>query len=264
MTSQDSFTRDMADWATHYMRPHTEARLAARSAAPGSVVPPPELTEEETRFMRLFEAFTEISASYEAILDTRVYVGRFPFARTRISRSRYLAQQIAVYFNEIYILKERLIEFAKLMKESFRHGPFKARVDAVVTPVFKRVSHSLAEITATRGSHVHDRRYTDSDLHMLDFYDLMHRTGRQEFEYDYKIHYALARSKWIKVIDDNESALEILLEDYFKAAHQALFASGAPLDVTQNPERRPSNTQTKAATVPSDIQAPTTAPTGVS
>jgi hypothetical protein len=45
------------------------------------------LTRSEQIGMNLFAGFNEISHSYDTLLDIEVYVSRFPYANTRITRS---------------------------------------------------------------------------------------------------------------------------------------------------------------------------------
>jgi len=87
----------------------TEARQAvgARAGLSGYDA----LTRSEQIGMDLFAGFNEISHSYDTLLDIEVYVARFPYANTRITRSGHLRFIIEAYLHESYTLVERLNDY---------------------------------------------------------------------------------------------------------------------------------------------------------
>jgi hypothetical protein len=74
------------------------------------------LTRSEQIGMDLFAGFNEISHSYDTLLDIEVYVARFPYANTRITRSGHLRFIIEAYLHESYTLGERLKTYPTLSK----------------------------------------------------------------------------------------------------------------------------------------------------
>ena len=65
-------------------------------------------TPSEVFFSKLHDGFSEISDSYYCLLEIEIYIGRFPYRNTSISKTRHLAYHMENYLNEIYILRERL------------------------------------------------------------------------------------------------------------------------------------------------------------
>ena len=67
-----------------------------------------KITPHDIFFSKLMVGFNEIYDSYSSLLDIQVYIDRFPYCKTRVSKTRYIAYHMENYFNEVYILKERL------------------------------------------------------------------------------------------------------------------------------------------------------------
>jgi hypothetical protein len=60
---------------------------------------------------RLFKPFSSIFKSHETLQNIEVYIRRFPFRGTRVSPVTYLRHNIEVYLQEVYVLRQRVIDF---------------------------------------------------------------------------------------------------------------------------------------------------------
>jgi hypothetical protein len=50
-----------------------------------------KITPHDIFFSKLMVGFNEIYDSYSSLLDIQVYIDRFPYCKTRVSKTRYIA-----------------------------------------------------------------------------------------------------------------------------------------------------------------------------
>jgi len=98
-----------------------------------------KLSQEEAFFGKVFRGYIEICNSYNCLKDIQVYIGRFPYNDTSISKVAYLIYHIVNYMNEVYVLKERLSAYltkiGRLYKNDQRHN----EILKLTKPIFKIV-----------------------------------------------------------------------------------------------------------------------------
>jgi hypothetical protein len=197
------------------------------------VAPPkqPKLTRDEHFTVKLFRGFTEIHACIERLKDCETYIGRFPFKGTRVSRAAYLQHVVETHLHELYILRERLIGYATLIRRQYRHDRNAQLVDEVTTLLEEYVSTAFAGFTRVRGSHVHQFRHSNDDIERLELLALLQKGGDKHFSNAIRIlgrtaipetHMRLKAQakKW------NSSASKAL-EEYFKALLPLVFTADA-------------------------------------
>jgi len=185
------------------------------------------LSKRELFFREVFYRFIEIHASYIVLKNIEVYIGRFPYNKTDISKARCLSYHFTNYISEIYILRERLnaylTKIGRLYKEDRRHHT----VLEVTRPMFKIIRDTFSEIVKTRGIHVHQLRYTDKDLDRLNTLELLVRNDGVDFieqlpDY-YELEYKNIRRKWKKIVKQNNEVFRELFNIYFGALLKILF-----------------------------------------
>jgi hypothetical protein len=176
----------------------------------------------------IFKGFTEISDSYQRLQDVSIYIRRFPFAGTDVTRSRYLHFVVEAYLQELYLLRERLIAYPKLIARGYRTGRRADGARRVASPLRDLVAKALAGPSQARGLHVHKGRYGDDDLNRLDTLELLasrasHDDGRHAFALLYRKAYSGARKKWLAQVRSNNDELQVLLNLYFGVIYPLLF-----------------------------------------
>lgn len=115
--------------------------------------------DRETIFLaELFNGLSEIHNSYESLQDAELYVRRFPFGGTRITRDRYLRYVVENHLHEIYILKERLVKYLRRVERLYKKDKQLASIRRGAAPLYKLVSQSLSPLTTSRNTHVHNFR----------------------------------------------------------------------------------------------------------
>jgi hypothetical protein len=81
-------------------------------------------------------------------------------------------------------------------------------------------------IVATRGRHVHDKRYSDDDLERLFMLELTAenetKLGKALHEL-FKVEFTICRGKWLERMKTNNNVVEELMGVYFTILHPFIF-----------------------------------------
>jgi hypothetical protein len=109
----------------------------------------------------------EVNASVAMLEDIPIYLKRFPFSKDQISKLNYLRHHIEFFFNQIYILQERIKIYLKFIEKSYNKAETK-HVSETATKLIKDVCDCLQSPTSIRGNHVHIEQYNEPDLHRLE------------------------------------------------------------------------------------------------
>lgn len=188
------------------------------------------ISPEEEFFRKIFYGFNEIHESYECLLDLTIYIRRFPYGKTRISKVRHLRSNIEVFLNEVYMLKVRLVAYLRVIERAYRTTERGPKVKAFLRPVHEMVSSSLKPIVDVRGSHVHETRYSDTDLDKLGTLDLLVVHGKMdELRPLYQFEYKNIRRKWFRIMQDVNGGINALLDGYFAPLYKLVFDEGGNL-----------------------------------
>src|SRR5688572_20788525 len=97
-----------------------------------------------------------------------LYLSRFAFAKQGVRASTYIQFHMGHYYNEGYILSERIKVFSTALQRQFRKDPkAPSNLDAQINGVIKAVQRLFEPLVKTRGAHVHQQRYSDAELARL-------------------------------------------------------------------------------------------------
>jgi hypothetical protein len=174
--------------------------------------------------MDLFAGFNEISHSYDTLLDIEVYISRFPYANTRITRSGHLRFIIEAYLHESYTLCERLKSYSKLISRRLAGHLPKIDYKGTCKRAGELAAAGLKNVVIIRGEHVHQRRFSTADLDRADLYDLLRtHMGDGQTRMFGEYTYREARKKWLATIRTNNRDLARLLDLYFLLLHPLVF-----------------------------------------
>ena len=185
---------------------------------------------KEIYLKRIFDGFLEIHSSYQALTDIEIYINRFPFSATSVTKPRYLRYHVENYFNEMYLLKKRLLAFLTIIGRNFRKDSRHSDVLAATRPLFRIVDDSLEDIVDIRGRHVHQKRYSDTQIDRLELMELFSRTVKEDDELSmalktfYQFEYKRIRSEWKSQIKQNNETVNKLLMIYSDNLHPILFS----------------------------------------
>ena len=179
------------------------------------------MTPFDVFFSKLFAGFNEIYSSYYSLLDIEVYLRRFPYPNTKISKTRYLAYHMENYLNEVYILKERLSSYCTVVGRLYRNDQTVKDLKGAVRDLSGIVQKSLKGITNTRDIHVHSSRFTDEDLDRLSSIELINRGPNEipPLKTVYKVAFRNTRKKYGVAIKRNNEEIRKILDAYFEVLY---------------------------------------------
>lgn len=166
----------------------------------------------------LFEGFTEISNNIDTLKLINVFINKKPPKDTEINYSNYLTYHIHNYFQEMYILKERLTTYATKVQRKYKKVTEEDLIQNVKDMIID-TTKSLASITGDggiRNLHVHEKKYTDEELNWLSSTTFLVNARHVRYTPAQKDAYKKARNKWSKVIEGNNRNLDVILDKYFE------------------------------------------------
>lgn len=186
-------------------------------------VAPAELPPEERFAVDTFHGFMEIRGTLERLHDIELYVRRFPYRGSRVTRERYLRFHIEAYFHEAYILRERLSAFGKRSTRAYKRGARRER-SVRVAQQLETIVASLDDVVEVRSRHVHESRFEEMRLLNLATLELIERNSRDPiWSQLLKGHYPLVRRYWAGWVREMNSSIEELLNMYFVSLHPLMF-----------------------------------------
>jgi len=169
---------------------------------------------QDAAFQAVFTGLTEISSSIEALTLTENLLALTPPRSKRIKKDEYLKFLVAAYLQEVYILRERLVKYAKKIARLYAKHLGRDPAAALFEPLLASVDATLQGVTTTRGSHVHSQRFTDQDLDLVAMLSLVESINPSP-EYDLRLYYSLASGKWHQTVKKNNAETLKLLDIYF-------------------------------------------------
>jgi hypothetical protein len=173
---------------------------------------------------RVYRATNEVAAVMEHLLDYEVYIRRFPFKGTRVTKARYLTTMVANYYGELYILKERIKALIKLIEEIYARGESKRTIEKITKPLFHYNSSVFEKAKNTRSTHIHKRRHTDDDLSRIEGLEVMTDGDTEGVFTQYSdIVYRKSRKKYLEQIRDANVAIERVLDKIYDALYPIVF-----------------------------------------
>ncbi|WP_124834097.1 hypothetical protein [Burkholderia sp. Bp9031] len=241
-TGYKRFSRCVLDWSARIITAAQKDNIEIGGSFWGAiagkpvVASPTPLIEKHQALIDIFYEYTEVHETLEAIKDIRVYVARFPFSGTRVSPGRYLAHQVGIYLNEIYILRVRLVTLTKEIQNKLSKSSTKSVTAPLIKPLFKIIKTSFDGIEKTRGHHVHTRRFSDDDIRRISTLELL--SSEIDWAKDLsRFVYKQTRRQWLTRMLNNEKVIEELLDHYGDALWSSLFAPGMMFDMSELPEK---------------------------
>ena len=185
-----------------------------------------ELSKSEKIFAKIFSGFEEIDFSIQALKDIEKYISTFPYKSKKITKYRYIRYHTENYFNEMYILKERLFSYLTIIERVCRKKDSSFNNSKLIE-LREIVNNNLKNIINIRGQHVHKYRLEDNKLESLKlieiFFPAEENGDGKMFKEIYDKIYLDTRDYWKKYIEDNNRKLINLLDIYSKSIIDILF-----------------------------------------
>ena len=179
---------------------------------------------------KVFRGFYEVQKSIDALEDIVLYAGRFPYKNTRVTPERHLQFCVEAYLSEVYILRERLVAYLKMVQRQYKGEVGLRAVRTQCQFFLKGLVSSLEGMVRVRGAHVHEYRYTDPDIDRLGTFALLSRSDDSEFSRTmrtfFRTEYRTVRKKWRRTLLTNNKTIKLLLDPFFDSLHTLMFERG--------------------------------------
>ena len=175
---------------------------------------------------RLFSGFIEIHESLERLRSFKVYISRYPYSGTKITKGQYLRYTLENYLHEFYILKERVKSYINTIDRLYKKDVRYSKISSELKPLAKVISAVFDDLLKARGIHVHQNRYTDSDIDRLGTLEFFAQNAKDimpEMDILYEIHYKEMRRKWKETISLRNNYLEKALNIIFEKIYSVIF-----------------------------------------
>lgn len=183
---------------------------------------------------RLFVPFGAIHKSYEALQDIEIYFRRFPYSGTRVSPVNHLRHNIYVYLEEVYILRQRLIDYLNILEKDYADDPQGKQIKGINQPLCQMLKKHIQPMIAARKIHVHEGGYDEDALIRLDSLELLANYKLQNdaedkrwptylYKQEYKVGYKQERKRWSKLVRNWNVTIEKLADAYFKSIGPIIF-----------------------------------------
>ena len=205
------FEKLVADFSPEYLKPFYDAKLKNENLYP---------SQKDLEFI-IFNGLNEITASLENIKLTLASISLVPPKSKKINRSDYLKYHIHVYLQEIYILKERLNEYATTLQRRYTKINKEINVKEYITPLFQIVKMMFNDITNVRSKHVHAQRFSDSDLDWLSSTTFLSKF-HDEYELPSKRIYKKVSQEWETTIKKNTKEINKIIDIYFNTIYAVI------------------------------------------
>jgi hypothetical protein len=195
------------------------------SKTDGPTIVQRHLTRHETVLRDLFYGFIEILRCIERLTQIETYIRKMPgfkeYKRKNITDTAYMKYHIEKYFEEMYILKERLIRYLRKIKKYYKRD---VNIQTELAKMEDLLNKSLDGIISTRGRHIHESRFTDEDINRLELYDLLLSTGMpRRAESLFRAESRRVRRNWLARIKGNNRDLMKVMDFLFEYLHVLVF-----------------------------------------
>lgn len=192
----DELQMMMADFASAYLQPAWEKQKAGEK----------HQLPSDQQFYEVFEGFTEITSTLEALTLIEHLIRLLPPKSKRIDKDSYIKFLVGSYLQEMYILEQRLSAYANKISRMYHRPSLKPELRKIV---YK----PLEAIISIRGSHVHQRRFTDKRLDTVAAFALF-RKVKSPLGEDLEFEYKLAQLEWVKRVKENNQETRKIIDEY--------------------------------------------------
>jgi hypothetical protein len=169
--------------------------------------------------MKAHQPLSEVIASLQKIADIPIYICNYRYEDEGVSRLNYLRYHIEAYFNELYILQDRLGKYPVVLKRAYRSHERSDDIDKACDKLKSLVDGVFEGFKKLRGAHVHEERYDDSDLRRLSLLESLSQSDGgipKEIEKLFHETFDATCKKWVSVIEENFNAFGDLMDGYFR------------------------------------------------
>ncbi len=172
----------------------------------------------------------EIFNTYESLLDAEIYIRKFPYSRTRISKSRHLKSIITSHLQNIFILRERMVRYLKVLRKRYsKNSSADGKLTLEITKILEDYTKdAFSHLNSVRNIHVHVEELYDAELEqlaLLESFIINNSTisSLDEFKEYYDFEFNRIRKNKIKEIKKINADTEEALDMFFGLIYSIVF-----------------------------------------
>jgi hypothetical protein len=176
-----------------------------------------QYSNEEKTLLVIAENMREISYILNYLNDSKLYIYSkpAPFIKNKIPNGRYLNYHMHNYFNNVYILKERMSAFMQRIKRSSKEIETKETASSFYATI-EQFFDKYGEI---RDKHTHLVRYIDNDIYNLETFESAYSSMLfNSKKIIKKIHISMAYSEvkntWLDFMKKSNISINNLVSEY--------------------------------------------------
>lgn len=158
------------------------------------------LSRDETFMSLLMNTVAEVRSSLQTLEDVSMFLNSFPYRSKKITQERYVRYHVEHFYQEVYILQNRLEVFGKRIARACRSSSNAEKVEAVTSAFSKLVRAFASHIIERRGEHVHVERLDDLELGKFSAYEMLARHDERLQPLVRRVHarFRTETAKWVR------------------------------------------------------------------
>ena len=211
LNGYERFEKLMAEFMPQFLEPVAKQKLEN-----------PDFFDEQLVFEYvIFNGFNEISNSINTLQLIEKFISITPPDEEGINYSNYLIYHVHNYLQEMYILKERLKTYSKVIKRKYSKAINEKLLNMAVTSLMDIIITALDNICGTNGirnKHVHAEKFKDNELTWLSS-TIFLANFNNEFKIQSVIAYQTAKNKWFQIVKNNNEEIYKLIDMYFNTIY---------------------------------------------
>jgi len=193
---------------------------------------PIALTPQEHFVQKVFVQFCEISESYENLSTYPILISRFPFKQKGIAPLTYLRVHTEGFLHEAHILRLRLDRYLTILQRTYQKHNNNPEIGRTLEKLRTSINDSFEGISAVRGRHVHEKRYTDTDFDNVKLFEILSKekdeaNWQSRHQYEFK-EARRNKKQWMK---RNLKSIEQILDYYCDSLYDIVFNDKGDLNL---------------------------------
>lgn len=185
--------------------------------------------KEDFLIYKLFYPISEIQKSIDVINITASFIRTKNIILKRLPKKNYYEYHISNYFNELYIIRERLVSFINIIKKVYKTERNSIQIINELNDLKEQTIIGFKTYCKIRGEHIHGKRFNDNDLSDLNYFELLIKNNRK-----LKItigdlinsQYVVIANKWYRKTVIDRKNLYSFFDLYFNKISQIILENG--------------------------------------
>ena len=194
------------------------------------------LSQKERTRLDVAHHFIEITSSLERLREIATLLRFAPPRSAKVSRVSYLRLLMELYIQELYVLEQRLLSFAKWTERRLSRSKRNSALQA--SRMAKATKHVFNGKSGIRSRHVHRLRFDTEELNNLSMFELVAtHSSEKETEAPFKknadLAYKLARRNAVTEVRHELAQVLKYVNSYLSIMYGLVFS-----DLLQTPNHK--------------------------